>query len=297
MRSWISLAVLLMSVAALSVWIYHRPKPGESTTHAVSTLKPAQVKRARLEQASPPRTAQSPAAAQPQGTRVALERDGQTWRITSPFTARAETFQVERLLSVLEARSSVRYPATDLARFGLDRPQATLTVEDQSFAFGAINTTTREQYVMTGGAVYLVGIAFGAALPRSADALLARELLAPGEIPLRFDLPDFAVAFENGTWTVTPAVPDLSADERNEWVDAWRQASAMSVSRIDKPRSTQDIRIALKDGRTLHFGIVKREPELVLVRVDEGTQYLFVPDVARRLLSPPGSSSPERTSK
>lgn len=286
MRSWISLAVLLVSVAALSAWIYYKPKPG-STTHAVSSLKPAQVQQVRLEQAAKARATQPPAATQPQSAQVTLVREGEVWRITSPFAARADVLQVERLLAVLEARASVRYPATDLARYGLDQPVATLTADNQSFAFGAINTTTREQYLLADNAVYLVAVAYGAALPRSADALLARQLLAPAEIPQRFDLPDFSVALEKGTWVVTPAVFDLSADERNEWVDAWRQASAMGVSRVEQPRSTQDIRIALRDGRTLHLGIVKREPDLVVVRLDEGVQYSFVPDVARRLLSPP----------
>jgi hypothetical protein len=277
MRSWISLASLLIVIAALAAWIHYRPRPESTTTHALSVLKPAAVRRAQLERGS-------------SATSITLEQVDNTWRMTAPFAARLDQFQVERLLSILQAHSSVRYPATELARFGLDRPLAAVTADGQTFAFGAINNTTREQYVMTRNEVYLVALTYGAALPRNADALLARQLLAPGEIPVRFDLPDLTVALENGNWAVAPAVPDLSADDRNAWVDAWRNASAMSVYRHDGARAIQNIKITLKDGRTLDLNIVKREPELILLRADEGVQYLFVPDVAKRLISPPGTS-------
>ncbi|HET7159489.1 MAG TPA: DUF4340 domain-containing protein [Burkholderiales bacterium] len=280
MRSWISLAGLLIVVAALAAWLYYKPKPESKTTHALSTLKPAAVKRVQLERVS---TATAPA------TSIALERVDDAWRVTAPWLARADTFQVERLLSILQAHSNVRYPATDVARFGLDRPIAMLTADDQTFAFGAFNNTTREQYVMTRNEVYLVAPAYGAALPRNADALLARQLFAPGEMPVRFDLPGFTVALGNGAWALSPTVPDLSADDRNAWVDAWRNASAMTVTRQDDATAAQSIKVTLKEGRTLTLSIIKREPELILLRADEGVQYLFVPEIAKRLMSPPGT--------
>lgn len=283
MRSWIALAGLLIVVTALAAWVYYKPKPESKTAHALSALKPGVVKRAQLERIS---AAKATAAA----TSITLERTDDAWRVTAPWLARADKFQVERLLSILQAYSSVRYPATELARFGLDRPVAVLTADDHTFAFGAINNTTREQYVMTRNEVYLVALTYGAALPRNADALLARQLLAPGEIPVRFDLPGFTVALEDGTWAVAPAVPDLSADDRNAWVDAWRNASAMSVTRQDSAATAQNIKIVLKDGRTLDIGIIKGEPELILRRADEGVQYLFVAEIAKRLMSPPGAS-------
>lgn len=292
MRSWIYLATLLVIVGALGAWVYYKPKTSEHTSHALSTLIASDVKRARFERVSTPRTAQSADTQQPTTTTsvISLERIEGQWRMTAPIAARTDKFQIDRLFSILEARSTVRYPATDLARFGLEQPLATLTVEDQTFAFGAINKTTREQYVMTHNEVYLVAPAYGAALPRNADALLARQLLAANEMPVRFDLPGFTLALEDGTWAVAPAAPDLSADDRSAWVESWRQASAMSVAAHSGGTAAQDIRIELKDGRILHLGIVKREPELVLVRADEGVQYLFVPDIAKRLMSPPGAN-------
>ena len=49
-----------------------------------------------------------------------LEKRGEEWFLTSPFAARAEPLQVERLLAIAEAKSPARLAATDLARFELD---------------------------------------------------------------------------------------------------------------------------------------------------------------------------------
>ncbi len=294
MRAWISLAVLLIVVGALGAWVYYKPAHEVDETYALSALKAGDVNRTRLERVSATRSTQAqgegePAAAPAANELITLEKHAGAWRMTAPIAARADSFQVVRLLSILDARSTVRYPGADLARFGLDRPQSTLTIEDQSFLYGAINSMTREQYVMTGGTVYLVPLAYIATLPRSADVLLSRSLFGPTENPARFDLPDFTISLEDGTWAVAPAMPDVSADDRNAWVDAWRLASAMGVRRYSGNDPSDEIKVQLKDGRTLSLGVAQREPELVLVRKDEGIEYRFVAEVGRRLFAPPGT--------
>jgi hypothetical protein len=287
MRSWISLGVLFACVVALGAWVYYKPATRDAETHALSALKPAQVKRVQMERFVSVAQAPSPAAQQP----IVLERQDATWRMTSPLQARADAFQIGRVLSILDARSTVRYRADDLARFGLDRPLAKVTIDDQSFAYGALNTTTREQYVLTGESVYVVPLSHGAALPREPDALLARELFSPAENPVRFELPGFSIALDDGTWRLQPMPTEASADERVAWVDAWRRAIAVRVTRHDGKASRADVKVALKDGKTVEIEIVQREPELVLMRADEGLRYHFFAANAKRLLSPPGAAA------
>jgi hypothetical protein len=57
------------------------------------------------------------------------------------------------------------------------------------------------------------------------------------------------------------------------------------------------VKVELKDGRTLAIGIAQREPELVLVREDEGVQYYFFADTAKRLFSPPAVTAGESLKK
>jgi hypothetical protein len=296
MRSWFSLAALLLVVLAVGAWVYYKPAANVAETHALSALKPADVKRLRLERAAQGKAAEHDERGNP-GQVLALVRENGDWLMTTPFAARAEKIPVERMLTVLDARSAVRYPVADLARYGLDKPQATLTLEDQTFAFGAINNMTREQYVLTRNDVYLVPLAYITALPRSADALLSLRLFGRDETPMRFELPEFSVALNSGTWAVSRITDEAGADERNSWVDAWRQASAIRAARSENPAPSQEIKVELKDGRVIRLGVLQREPELVLVRRDEGIEYHFFDGSGKKLLAPPGASDRERANK
>jgi hypothetical protein len=291
MRSWISLAALFLVVVALGMWIAYKPTTSPGEAHAVSELKPAEVQRIRLQRVARSEAAASKhaaAAPSPSEMRVELERRADGWYMTVPFAARADLLQVDRLLAILDARSVARYAATDLARYGLDKPLATVTLNDEIFSYGGVNTMTREQYVHVRGSVYAVPLAQRTAVPRDAESLVSRALFGPNEVPVRFELESFTASLEDGKWTISPVGDDAGPDERNAWVAAWRQASAIQATAHDGRKPLRDVAVALQDGRTITIGILQREPELVLLRSDERIQYHFVADTAKRLLSPPG---------
>jgi len=300
MRSWSSLALLCVAVAALAAWVYYRPHAPATESHALSELAARDVKRIRVERSAAAQSAAGETEA-PQGDAVQppppalaieLERRGDGWRMTAPYAARAEPSQVERLLSILDARPSVRLPATDLARYGLDEPAVKVTLGGQSFGYGAVNTTTREQYVLTRDAVYAIALAQRSTVPRDADALIARSLFAQGESPVAFALPGVAASLQDGAWVFT--WPEgASADERGAWVDAWRRATAVRAMRHDGRAPGDNVNVKLADGRTIAIGVLQREPELVLLRGDEGVQYHFFAGTAKRLLEPPGAKKEE----
>jgi hypothetical protein len=272
-RSWLGLAGLIVAVLALAAWVYWRQPAEHTVAPALSKIEPAHVQLIRYEYGA--------------DSEVVLERRGPHWRIAAPFDARADSFQVERLLATVQARASARYPASDLARFGLERPVARLALGDVSFSFGSINTTTREQYVLTREGVHAVPIAY-VRLPRSAEAFIARELFGPEESPVRFQLPGFSMTLEDGRWTLRPQVTETGADERTAWAERWRLATGAQAALYDGAASGEPMAVGLKDGRTIEIGILRREPELVLVRHDERVQYFFSAEAGRRLLPPPG---------
>ena len=273
-KSWLFNAALLLVVVALGWFVYLKPHSEGPVTYPVSTLKTGEIGTIRLERAG--------------RTPVALEKKAGLWFITAPITAPAEPFQVQRLLAILDARASNRLSASDLARFDLDRPAAQLTVDSQTFSFGTISTTAREQYVLTSGTVYTVGLNYGAALPADFTQLIRRQLFASSEVPVHFEFSDFAARSADGKWTVTPTPADLSQDDINRWVDNWRLASALRVEPYGKGKTMGEIKVEFKDGSKLTLGILQREPELVLLRPDQNLQYAFFSETAKRLLAPPG---------
>lgn len=280
---WLN-ALLLLVVAALAALVYFKPGGNASAEHSLSWLNPSEVKTIRIER--------------PDAADIVLDKKTAGWMVTAPLAARANGSRVQRLLEIVEAKSPGRMPAERLERFELDRPAARMTIGGQVFAFGMVNAVTREQYVMTGDAVYTVNPRYGTALPAGPIDLASRQLLGPGEIPVRIALKGFAIEQSNGKWTMasSPAA-DLSQDDLARWVDEWRFASALRVEPYvgGKPRSNVGIR--LKNGGNLTLGILASGTSLVLTRPDENLQYHFRIDVAKRLLSPPGAARDERAAK
>lgn len=279
MKSRLIVNLLLFVLAlGLSLYAYLRARPPATPEFRLSTLSPSAVSAIRIERgAAPP---------------IVLKKQEGVWRIVAPLKARADQFKVQRLLEILSAQAPRRFPARELARYGLNPPAARLTLEDQSFDLGSLNPVSDEQYVATEGRVYLIAPRYGAALPVGVADVLSREILSPWEVPTGFRLPGFQVTEARGTWQVKPASKDLSPDDVNRWVEDWRLARA-EAAEPDRGlgASLGTVRIALKGGKTVSLEIRQKEPQLVLARQDEGILYRFPEAVGKRLLAPPSAEN------
>ena len=275
-RLWLNVA-LLAAIAVLSLFAYFKPHKNEPE-HRLSALKPADVKTIRIEvTGSPP---------------FVLARTASDWRLAAPLTARADSFQTQRLLAILDATSKNRLPAARLARFDLNEPYARLTVDQQTFSFGAVSQMSREQYVLTQDGVYLVPLRYGAALPKSALQLVSKQLFAADEAPVAFEFKEFGLAQQDGKWVMSPTAADTSQDDINRWIDEWRLATALAVQAADNREPLTTIKVRLRGGSGLTLAVLQREPELMLARSDQPFAYQFVGDAAKRLLAPPAAESP-----
>lgn len=273
-RGWLLNVFLLAAVAALAWLAWRSPSRDDTAREPLSAVRPAAVSRIVLtRQNQPP---------------VSIERRAEQWWISSPLQARADEFQVMRLLTILDARPSARMAAGDSSRFELNPPSAILEIDGVQYAFGGINTVTREQYVLRGDTVYAVELRHGAAMPARPEALIRRALLAENEVPVAITLPAFSVRKSGSRWTLTPASELAGADELQSYIDQWRHASATTVARHDNKAPLSDIGIEFSDKTTLKLGLVQREPQLILWRRDNGLQYVFPAVAGRALLNPPG---------
>ena len=272
-KSWIALGALAACVIALGLFVWLKPPQPQAPAHAVSALKPADARTLRVQRKGK--------------TLAALEKRNAEWFMTEPIQAPADEFQVLRLLAVLEAKSASQYPASEAAKFGLDAPPIELVINEQRFAFGAINTVTREQYMLTQNQIFPLELRFAAAVPADAQALLPRSVLAPNDAPLRFAFGAFTVATDDKKWTTTPPASDLSQDDYNRWVAQWRDGSALRTEVSDTRKPISEIYIILKDGARITLGVVQTEPELIVRRTDLGLQFVFVGDVGKKMMSPP----------
>lgn len=279
-RGWLVNLGMLGAIALLAWAAMRAPSSDDSANQTLSAVKAAEVRHVLL--SKPGRPA------------IELRRQGERWSITAPLRARADEFQVLRMLSVLEDRPAAKFPANNLERFDLELPAALLTIDGIEYAFGGINPVTREQYVRRGDSVFTVALRHGAALPNDAVALVRRVLLNENEIPAAILLPQFSVRQSDGRWKLAPPAAETGADELQAFVDRWRQASAARAEPHDGRPSLADVRIELREGAPLLISILQREPNLVLWRRDNGLQYTFLAGAGQALLAHPGRSTPPK---
>jgi hypothetical protein len=279
-RGWIVNLLLLATVVGLGFYIWYRPGSDAADRHKLSTLAPSAVNRVVIE----PR----------EGETIELAKRGDAWYLARPFEARADRSQVDRLLELASGTSREKLAATDLARFDLDRPALSVTLEDQRFAFGTVNPLSQEQYVLAGDSVYLLSAFYSSLVPQKAERLLTHSLFVAGESPVAFALPGTRIELQDAKWVRRPAAGTEapSQDDFNRWVDGWRFASSLLTQRAGPRAAAEHVEVRLADGRTLRLGVVRKEPELILVRPDEKLQFHFSGEMGRRLLTPPEPTAP-----
>lgn len=284
---WLLNLVLLLLVAGIGVFIYLRPPPEQSgpVTHQLTEMRPDSVGRISIE---------LPARAP-----VRLEKREGNWYMAQPHQARASAAYAGQVLRLLYAQSSDKFPAEDLARFGLDQPRLRLRLDDAEFSFGTFNPVTGQQYVAHAGSVYLVDTVYGELAATQPLEMLDKNLLGPLEHIAGFDFSRLEQWEQSGlvlerdgdTWKViTEAAAKPDQDELREWFASyWATPLATSVEPYKPERREHypSFKVRLTDGRELQFDKIQESPEMLLARPDEGLLYHVRADVGFVLVNPP----------
>lgn len=289
---WLVNLVLLALVGGIALFLYLRPKSAEQGAHtySISTLELNSVSRVSVEFPT-----QKP---------VRLEKSQGRWRMTEPFQARADAAAVGRIISVAGATSMVKLPATDLSRFGLDKPSLRVRLDDQEFNFGMYNPVGGDQFVAYKDAVYTLPTMYGEGASIQPLEILNKRPLDDDEQIAGFDFSGLEQwessrmqldLQKDGKWKVSVATAKPKQDEINGWFAAgWENLTANSVEPFTLDgRPHPYLTIKLKNGKTIRLIKMQESPELLLVREDQKIQYRFPQDVGFEILNPPVGFRPE----
>ncbi len=282
---WVVNLVLLVLVAGIAAFLYLRPKPVENKpqSYQVSKLDPHGFKSLRIEV--------------PNKKPVVLEKQQGRWRLMEPVQGRADLASVGRVLSIVIASTPDKFPATDLARFGLDNPALKVHVDNEEFSFGMYHPVTGAQYVGYKDAVYLLPTVFSEAASMQPLEFLDKHPLDLNEEITGFDFAGLeqweqsrlSMELQNGKWKVSAMQAKPKQSEINDWLSSnWQRLEAKSVEPF-KPDSQPHpwFSVKLKNGKTIKFLKMQESPELLLVREDEGLLYHFPQDTGFTILNPP----------
>ena len=289
---WILNLVMLAVVAGLVAFLYLRPKASndEPSLHEVSALKLADFTAIKAEF--------------PAKVPTSFEKIDGLWRMTSPYKTRADQISVQRILAIIAAKSKEKFPATDLEKYGLDKPELRLKLTkatgDEEFSFGTFNSVTEEQYVGYKDAVYLLSGSYAEAATTQPIELIEKTPLTKNETKqiAGFDFSKLEqwqanalnVDVADGKWKTNEPKAKITQNEMNEWLDfSWKQAQAKQVELYtpDHKITYPSFDVKLKDGKKVHFDKIQEAPDLLLGRPDEGVMYHFSNDVGFNMLNPP----------
>jgi Domain of unknown function (DUF4340) len=291
-KRWLLNLVMLAVVAGLVAFLYLRPKANNDapSQHEVSNLKLADFTAVKAEFSAKVPTS--------------FEKIDGIWRMTSPYKTRADQMSVQRILAIIAAKSTEKFPATDLAKFGLDKPELKLKLTKatgvEEFSFGTFNSVTEEQYVGYKDAVYLLSGSYAEAATSQPIELIDKTPLTKNEAKqiAGFDFSKLEqwqanalnVDVSDGKWKTNDPKAKITQNELNEWLDfSWKQAQAKQVELYVPDHKTPypSFDIKLKDGKKVHFDKISEAPDLLLGRPDEGIMYHFSNDVGFTMVNPP----------
>ncbi len=223
--------------------------------------------------------------------------------MTAPNQTRADQASVQRILSIIAARSKEKIVSTDLEKFGLKNPAIKLKLfrdknNSEEFLFGTHNPVTEEQYVAHHNAIYLLPNTYAEAASTQIIELVDKQPLKPTEKVAGFDFSRLeqweqsrlSIGLADGKWQVSIAGAKPQQNELNEWLDfSWLHASAKSVEFYtpDRKATYPSFEVKLVDGSRVHFDKLQESPELILARPDEGLMYHFDAEAGFNMLNPP----------
>lgn len=297
-KRWLLNLVLLALVVGIATFLHLRPQQAdnEAAEYEISALKMAGFTAIKVEF-----PAQAP---------VAFDKVYGVWQMTAPYKARADQMSVQRILSIIAAKTKLKLPATDLTKYGLDNPLLKLKLTDaaatHTFTFGTYNPVTEEQYVGFDNAVYLLPGNYSEAASTQAIELVDKHPLTAAERKQvnGFDLSRLeqweAIRLNvdvdaQGKWNISAPKAKPTQNEMNEWLEfSWAQGQATSVEFYTPNRQATypSFEVKLKDGKKVHFDKMQESPEYLLARPDEGIIYHFPNDVGFTMVNPPINLQP-----
>lgn len=290
---WIINLVLLALVVAIATFLHLRPQQEipEEEGYELTQLRLADFTAVKTEFPT-----QAP---------LSFEKLNGLWAMSSPYKSRADQMSVQRILSIIAAKSKVKLANTDPVKFGLDQPQIKLKLTNQDgvheFVFGTFNPVTEEQYVAYQDSVYLLPVSYSEAATTQAIEMVDKSPLSLEEAKLAngLDLSRLEQWEElrlqlsmddNGKWQVSAVNAKPTQDELNEWLEySWKQARAKSVNFYTPNRKAAypSFEVKLKNGKSVYFDKIQESPEFLFARPDEGVIYHFANDVGFVMVNPP----------
>jgi hypothetical protein len=273
-RRWIINYVLIVLIVILT-YVGNRfdVTTGYKPEQSISTLRPADIQTIGIQTAD---------------ASLGLRRDAQGWLIETPIRWPANSINIERLLSIVNSETDSRLPADEinLAKLGLQFPEAVLTLNDTQLLFGATNNIGERRYLMTGSTVFLLPDIHLLLFSQGLAGIVDRRLLPPRYRLNKLKLAEFDISRNaDDSWQVI-GEEGFESDQIISLLNNWQQLDASKIKPFDTgemPR--QKLVASLADGSSYEFFVMSIDPGIVIANPQTGLQYHFPASLYYQLIS------------
>ena len=279
-KRWLINYVLILLIA-LFTYIGNRynVQTGYQPENRISTLKPQDIKQVSIQTAD---------------SSIQLSKAGTGWQIESPILWHANNIAVERIVSMVNAQTDSRLPASDidLSTLGLQFPKAILKLNETEFLFGATNNIGERRYILTGDTVFLLTDKYLPFITQGISGLIDRRLL-PRSLPLQsLKLSTSTLSKSvNSSWQ--SSTETTTEAQASQIINQWQTLDATQIDIYQTGQTPmQKIVAGLDNGGEIEFYVLSIAPKIVIARPDLGLQYHFNKNHYYGLLDAPKDEAP-----
>ncbi len=186
---------------------------------------------------------------QHQNKTITVEKSNKNWVISQPLKIDADDFRIQSILNILSSGSEKFYTVdkTDLKKYELDPPAATLQLNEQLFLFGTTSAIEQKRYILTNNKLFLIDDTFLPLITSGYKNLMRRQLFPVGTHISEILINNQQIyKNENGSWASEQN--NISADDLKRYIDNWQHIQAYAVSSASPPYSGNRVEIETSHG-------------------------------------------------
>lgn len=218
---------------------------------------------------------------------LSFRKRNSIWLMTAPLEVRANDNRINAMLQLLQAPSFTRLAVTgqDLARFDLAPPAIVLREDTHEFQFGGTNPLEGRRYVMIGATIHLTPDGLFSQLQQGPAFFISPRLIPEDTLLKEISLPGYRLNYVEHAWQ-SPDAPDLENAALERLAANWLVATAVAIGSLEPATPLGEIMITTRNGESMRFEILQREPLLKLARTDLDITYTMPAGATEELLQP-----------
>jgi hypothetical protein len=281
-RNLLNLILLIIILGLIAVVVYEPGKEKPLTPPKLTALNDADIQHIKISR-------------QTDANDIELSKTTEGWVMLKPYQLTANSFRVESILKLLSTVSFSQnsLDKLDLKNFGLDKPYATVTLNNStSIIFGHNKSLKHLRYVQIGTVLHMISDSFYYQLAAKAESFIDHQLLPKNSKIIKLILPELKLQFAEDKWSVTPEPAHFSMDAVNELINEWNLSQAYDIGYTkNKMQNTDklkaDITVFLSEDMKIRFNILKSNDDFSLLNIDTGVKYMLAKDRKDKLLKLP----------